>query len=83
MTVAAVLFPIGYPELLIILVIVMMLFGVGKLPQVGKALGSSLRAFKEGQKAPPIDVTSSTEELAQPAVAESASPAPVEEVDTL
>jgi sec-independent protein translocase protein TatA len=69
MTVPAMLFSPGPWELGILLVIIMMFFGVGKLPQVGKALGNSLRAFKEAQKAPPIDVTASTEELPQPAAA--------------
>ena len=67
MIVPAMLFSPGPWELGILLVIIMMFFGVGKLPQVGKTLGNSLRAFKEAQKTPPIDVTESTEELAQPA----------------
>ena len=36
----------GPLELIIILVIVMMIFGVGKLPQVGNAMGKALREFK-------------------------------------
>jgi sec-independent protein translocase protein TatA len=39
--------PIGVPELLIILVIVMILFGVNKLPKLGKGLGEGIRNFKE------------------------------------
>ena len=35
------------PELLIILVVVVMLFGLGKLPQVAKQLGGGLRDFKK------------------------------------
>jgi sec-independent protein translocase protein TatA len=38
--------PIGLPELLIILVIVILIFGVGKLPEVGGALGKGIREFK-------------------------------------
>jgi sec-independent protein translocase protein TatA len=83
MIVPAVLFSPGPWELGILLVIIMMFFGVGKLPQVGKALGNSLRAFKEGQKAPPIDVTPSTDELPQPANAQAEGVAQAEEVDTL
>ncbi len=41
---------IGVPELLIILVIVLIFFGVGKLPQIGKALGEGIKGFKEGAK---------------------------------
>lgn len=62
---------IGLPgggEWVFILILVMMFFGVGKLPEVGKALGKSMRAFKEGQKAPPIDVTPSADELPAPAI---------------
>ena len=38
---------VGIPELLIILVIVLIIFGVGKLPQIGSALGQSIRNFKK------------------------------------
>lgn len=41
---------IGVPELLIVLVIVLIFFGVGKLPQIGKALGEGIKGFKEGTK---------------------------------
>ena len=41
---------IGVPELLIILVIVLIFFGVGKLPQIGKALGEGIKGFKDGAK---------------------------------
>jgi len=42
-------FKLGMPEIVIILVIILLVFGVGKLPQVGAAIGKSIRAFKEGQ----------------------------------
>ena len=38
---------IGIPELLIILAIVALVFGVGKLTGIGKVLGKSIREFKE------------------------------------
>ncbi len=43
---------LGVPELLIILVIVVLIFGVGKLPEVGASLGKAIRGFREetGQK---------------------------------
>jgi sec-independent protein translocase protein TatA len=44
------MFGLGTQELLIILVLVLVVFGAGKLPQVGGALGKSLRNFKEGMK---------------------------------
>ncbi len=42
------MFGLGTQELLIILVLVMVVFGAGKLPQVGSALGSGIRNFKKG-----------------------------------
>jgi len=44
------MFGLGTTELIIILVLVMIIFGAGKLPSVGGALGKSLRNFKEGVK---------------------------------
>lgn len=41
---------LGLPELLVILVIVILLFGVGKLPQLGKGLGDGIRNFKDAMK---------------------------------
>jgi len=38
---------LGLPELLIILVIIVILFGVNKLPRIGKGLGEGIRNFKE------------------------------------
>jgi len=40
----------GPLEIGLILVIILIVFGVGKLPQVGAALGKSINAFKRGQK---------------------------------
>ena len=42
------MFGIGMQELLIILVLVLIVFGAGKLPQVGGALGKGIRNFKAG-----------------------------------
>jgi sec-independent protein translocase protein TatA len=39
---------LGAPELLLILVIIILLFGVGRIGKVGKELGSGIRAFREG-----------------------------------
>ena len=43
-------FRIGPTELIIVLVIIMIVFGVGKLPQVGGAVGRGIREFRKGQK---------------------------------
>ena len=42
-------FRMGGPELIILLVVVMIIFGVGKLPQVGGALGKAMRDFRRSQ----------------------------------
>jgi sec-independent protein translocase protein TatA len=41
------MFGIGMPELLIILVIILIIFGVGKLPEIGSALGRGIKNFKK------------------------------------
>jgi len=40
---------VGGWELILILVVILIVFGVGKLPQAGEALGKGLRAFRKGQ----------------------------------
>lgn len=53
--------PIGPFELIIILVIVLLVFGVGRLPEVGGAIGRGIREFRNAAKdddgAPPRDAT--------------------------
>jgi sec-independent protein translocase protein TatA len=44
------MFGLGFGELLIILVIVLLVFGAGKLPQIGDALGKSIKNFKRSSK---------------------------------
>jgi len=41
---------IGIPELLLILLIVLIIFGAGKLPQLGRGLGEGIRNFRKGLK---------------------------------
>jgi sec-independent protein translocase protein TatA len=38
---------IGMPELLVILVIILIIFGAGRLPQIGENLGKAIRNFKK------------------------------------
>ena len=43
------MFGLGYQELMIILVIVLLLFGAQKLPELARGLGKSMSEFKKGQ----------------------------------
>jgi sec-independent protein translocase protein TatA len=45
------MFGLGAPELLLILIIALVVFGPGKLPAIGGALGKSLREFKDAMNA--------------------------------
>lgn len=44
------MFGFGVPELLIILVILLVIFGPGKLPQLGASLGGAIRNFKKASE---------------------------------
>lgn len=62
------MFGLGVPELMVILVIALVIFGPSKLPQIGSGLGKAIRDFKkgvtgddeeenkEGKKEPPKDL---------------------------
>jgi sec-independent protein translocase protein TatA len=52
------MFGIGAPELIVILVIVLIIFGAGKLPEIGGAIGKGIKNFKKSIHEPDeIDVT--------------------------
>jgi sec-independent protein translocase protein TatA len=40
----------GLPEILLILILVVLIFGVGRISKIAKELGSSIRSFREGLK---------------------------------
>jgi sec-independent protein translocase protein TatA len=59
------MFGIGMPELLIILVIVLIIFGAGKFPDIGGALGRGVKSFKKATREPSeIDTAPNTEKKA-------------------
>jgi sec-independent protein translocase protein TatA len=45
------MFGLGTQELLVILVIVIVIFGANKIPQLGKGLGEGIKNFKQSMKA--------------------------------
>jgi sec-independent protein translocase protein TatA len=44
------MFGIGMPELIIILVIILIIFGAGKLPEIGGGMGKAIRNFKNATR---------------------------------
>ena len=76
----------GWMELLLILIIVLIIFGAGKIPQLGEGLGKAIKGFKRSMSEPDaMDVTPTPEEphqvaqqppLAQPSAAPAAHGAP-------
>jgi len=52
------MFGLGFTELVVLLVVVLLLFGPSRLPQLMESLGRSIQSFRKGIKEPPeIDVT--------------------------
>jgi sec-independent protein translocase protein TatA len=60
------MFGIGMPELLVILVIILIIFGAGKLPEIGSALGRGIKNFKKATREPnEINVTPTDEKTTE------------------
>lgn len=58
------MFGIGLPELIIILVIMLVIFGAGKLPEIGAGLGKGIKGFKKAvNNEDEVDITPPKEEL--------------------
>ena len=64
------MFGLGVPELVLILVIGLVIFGPGKLPSIGNAIGKSLKEFKEAVHEPAAakeDIKETVSEAVSPA----------------
>ena len=51
---------LGWQELVIVLVIIMIIFGAGKLPEIAKSLGQGVKEFREEAQAPVVPASTST-----------------------
>ena len=85
----------GFTELILILVIVLIIFGAGKLPQLGEGLGKAIKGFKssvheaeamdvEGQTQPEASSAANTQSSAQipPSTQSQAVPTPPQQNET-
>lgn len=59
------MFGLGVPELIIIMVIVVLIFGAGKLPEIGGAIGKSIKGFKKAIHEPEAKETLSSKETSK------------------
>jgi sec-independent protein translocase protein TatA len=51
------MFGIGMPELIIILIIILIIFGAGKLPEIGSGIGKGIRNFKKATTDKPDEIS--------------------------
>jgi sec-independent protein translocase protein TatA len=67
---------IGYPEIIIFVLLVVVLFGARKLPEIGKGLGKGLREFRDATKGLADDESTKNKPPAPPAKDESGTGGP-------
>ena len=73
---------IGFPELLILLVVVLLVFGPKRLPEMGRSLGRGMREFKDSITGNDDDKTTAAPAQPPPAADVQPAPVPAREHDT-
>jgi sec-independent protein translocase protein TatA len=60
------MFGLGMPELIVILVIILIIFGAGKLPEIGSGIGRGIKNFKKATQGEQEKLSSSDERKNKP-----------------
>ena len=55
------MFGLGMPELIVILIIILIIFGAGKLPEIGSGIGKGIRNFKKATHDKPDEINAPDE----------------------
>lgn len=74
--------PIGMPELIMIFVVVLLLFGAKKLPELARGVGKSMGEFKKAREEFEREITRSEEEVRRDERTKNANPKPAEDKES-